>query len=323
MIAPLVGSMGDFALPGGNRGRFAVLIYHRVLTECDPIRPGDIDVVSFEVQMRILAKHFNVLPAAEAIQRLKNDSLPPRTVCVTFDDGYADNETLALPVLSRYKIPATFFVAAGFINGGRMWNDSVIESIRVADGPELDLRSLGFDKFPLRSIPERCHAITALLGRLKYLPLQERAEKVELIARHVDKALPDDLMMTSAQLNTLVEAGMEIGGHTMNHPILANLDSDSAAREVSEGRALLADVIGAPIRLFAYPNGFPGRDYRSADVDMVQEMGFLGAFSTARGVASTGVDCYQIPRVSPWDRRPFMFALRLLRDCIRPQAPVV
>ena len=74
--------------------------------------------------------------------RLQQGRLPPRALAITFDDGYADNRTVAAPLLERHGLPCTFFVATGFLDGGRMWNDTLIETVRRAPGQTLDLRDL-------------------------------------------------------------------------------------------------------------------------------------------------------------------------------------
>src|SRR5262249_56576651 len=118
-------------------------------------------------QMRRGRDWFTVLPLPEAIERLRTGALPSRAAAITFDDGYADNCTVAMPILSRLRLPATFFVATGFLDGGRMWNDTVIESVRRA-GDELDLSSLGLGHYSLPDATARRRAFAAILPALKY-----------------------------------------------------------------------------------------------------------------------------------------------------------
>jgi hypothetical protein len=197
-----------------------------------------------------------------------------------------------------------------------MWNDTVIELVRRA--PErLDLGRAGFGVLELDTIAQRRQAISTLLGKLKYLPLEQRLEQVELLRELAGVALPDDLMMRSAQVRQLHAAGMEIGGHTVNHPILARLPAAQARREIADGKHALEALTGAPLRTFAYPNGKPGQDYLAEHVAMAREVGFAGAVSTSWGAASPASDLYQLPRFTPWDRDPLRFTLRLLRNMRR------
>ena len=100
--------VGNLLSPAGDRGRLSILIYHRALAAPDPILHDEIDAATFEQQMALLAADFNVLPLGEACARLVRGGLPARAACVTFDDGYADNEHTALPILKRFGVPATF-----------------------------------------------------------------------------------------------------------------------------------------------------------------------------------------------------------------------
>ena len=86
---------------------------------------------------------FNVIPLLDAVRHSAAGTLPPRAACITFDDGYADNAEVALPILQRHKLHATFFVATGFLNGGRMWNDTIIELVRRAPDGVLDFSAFG------------------------------------------------------------------------------------------------------------------------------------------------------------------------------------
>jgi peptidoglycan/xylan/chitin deacetylase (PgdA/CDA1 family) len=287
-----------------------------VLPQADPLFPDEIDAERFDALLGLLGACCNLVTLDQGLAQLRAGTLPPRAACITFDDGYADNAEVALPILRRRGAVATFFVSTGFLDGGRMWNDTVIELVRRA--PErLDLGRAGFGVLELDTIAQRRQAISTLLGKLKYLPLEQRLEQVELLRELAGVALPDDLMMRSAQVRQLHAAGMEIGGHTVNHPILARLPAAQARREIADGKHALEALTGAPLRTFAYPNGKPGQDYLAEHVAMAREVGFAGAVSTSWGAASPASDLYQLPRFTPWDRDPLRFTLRLLRNMRR------
>ncbi len=300
----------------------SILIYHRVLPQSDPLLPELVCAKEFDRQLAVLGRWFSVMPLREAAARLRGGTLPVRAACVTFDDGYADNVTVALPILRRRGIPATFFLAAAFIDGGRMWNDSVIETVRSARGVTLDTRCLGLDALPIATAGLRRKAIATLLSALKYLPVEERQRRVNEFCEAAP-GLPSDLMMTAAQVRELHANGMEIGGHTVSHPILAKVDAERAASELRDGRRRLEAITGASVSLFAYPNGKPGRDYLREHVGMVKEQGFEAAVSTAWGVAHAGSDLYQLPRFTPWDRTPGKFLLRLMGNTFRTKPDCV
>jgi peptidoglycan/xylan/chitin deacetylase (PgdA/CDA1 family) len=268
--------------------------------------------------MALLAEHFRVLQLEEAVERLARGQLPTRAVSVTFDDGYADNHDVAMPILRRLGIPATFFIATGFLDGGRMWNDTVIEAIRQANDPALDLSGLGLGTFPVASISERRIAIHSILRSIKHKDPSERDEIVAAIAAQVGEPMPSTLMMTRDQVRALHGAGMGIGGHTVNHPILTRIVAPAAEHEIADGKAELESIIGEPIGLFAYPNGKPTVDFAAEHVALTKKLGFRAAVTTSRGAARQTSDLFQLPRFTPWDRQTLKFGLRLLLNARRP-----
>ena len=293
--------------------RLSILIYHRVLPEHDPMRPGEPTVAEFDMQMKMLRQYFHPLPLVEAVERLQAGTLPDGAACVTFDDGYADNEQYAMPVLRKYGVPATVFVSTGFLNGGRMWNDSVIEVLRNYPGEVLDLRDIDLQCYTLRSHEQRRLAVDSILRQIKHMDPQERIERVNEIQKRGAR-LPDDLMLTDAQLRSLAGNGIAIGAHTVNHPILSSISPEAARSEIATSKGDLEALLQEPVDAFAYPNGRPELDYGTEHRDIVRELGFKVAVSTHWGVGTTGSDRYQLPRFTPWDRQPLRFTGRLLAN---------
>jgi peptidoglycan/xylan/chitin deacetylase (PgdA/CDA1 family) len=304
--------------PAGDRARLSIFIYHRVHIEPDPLLPAEVTAERFKRQLDAIASVFNLLPLPGAIERLRSGTLPARAACLTFDDGYRDNREVALPILREFGAHATFFVATGFLDGGRMWNDSIVEAVRRSRRKALDLREIGLGQFPLNGIEQRRKMLTDLIGAIKYLPPLERQRAIAVIETVSEVDLPRDLMMSSNQVRELADAGMEIGGHTVSHPILANLDADGAEQEIQQGRERLRQIVGREVRLFAYPNGKPDRDYHPEHTRLVRNLGFDAALSTAGGVSGKYTDPYQLPRFTPWDLRESAFIWRAVDNLRRP-----
>jgi peptidoglycan/xylan/chitin deacetylase (PgdA/CDA1 family) len=311
---PLFASLFALLSPAGAKARLSVLIFHRVLPKPDPLFPGEVDAAQFDAMLGWLRRWFQVLPLDEATARLKAGTLPSRAAAITFDDGYADNHDVALPLLKQHGLSATFFIATGFLGGGRMFNDSVIETVRRCRLAELDVSALGLGRHGLGELAQRQTAIQQLIRGIKYLELDERRQLTERIAEAAQVELPTDLMMSPDQVRALRAAGMQIGAHTVNHPILARLDLDTAGREIAESRRYLEDLLGERVGLFAYPNGKPGSDYLPEQARLVESLGFEAAVTTAWGAARQGCDPFQIPRFTPWDRSRARFGLRLARN---------
>jgi peptidoglycan/xylan/chitin deacetylase (PgdA/CDA1 family) len=311
-IRTLLGALS----PAGARARLSILIFHRVHAVQDALYPDEPDARRFAEIMGWAKGWFNVMPLPVAVAGLRQGTLPARAAAITFDDGYADNCEVALPILRQLGLPATFFIATGFLNGGRMWNDTVIESVRRVSTPEFDLSPPKLGRFPTGSLQEKRATIEKIIGATKYLAGRERDEVVAAIEVAAGHHLPADLMMTDAQVRELRDAGMEIGAHTRTHPILARCTPEAAAAEIAAGRDDLASILGAAPRLFAYPNGKPGSDYDPSHVAMAKRMGFDAALSTSWGAARAGDDLYQLPRFTPWARKRLPFALRLAQNLV-------
>lgn len=295
-----------------------MLYFHRVLAERDPLFPDEPTADEFDTMMGWVQKQFTVIPLAEGVQRLINGSLPPAAAAITFDDGYRDNLEVAAPILKRRNLPATLFVASGFVDGGIMFNDMVIEAIRRTSMPVLELAELGIGPLPLGSWEERRDAVSRLLPAIKHLPAPRRNEVVASLEEHARVTLPHDLMMTTKQLRDFAGLGFEIGAHTENHPILAVLPDDHANQEITRGREQLEGMIDKRVGLFAYPNGRWGKDFDERHVAMAKACGFDAAFSTEPGVCSKRCDLWSLPRFTPWDRTSMRFHLRMLSNSLVP-----
>ncbi len=302
------------ALSVTGRGKLTILIYHRVLRIVDPLFPDAPDAARFDEQMSWVAAALNVIPLNEATEMLQDGRLPGRAACITFDDGYADNAEVALPILRRHGLSATFFVATGFLDGGRMWNDTIIEAVRRAPGTSLDLGFLGLKNRSMDTPASRRATIDEIIGKLKYLPPIKRQMQVDTLAHAIGEQLPHDLMMRSEQVRSLHAAGMSIGAHTVTHPILTQVDDTEALREMRTGREALESILGTRVSLFAYPNGKPETDYSPAHVTMVRDLGFTAALSTHAGAAEASSDRYQLPRFTPWGNTALRFGIGLARN---------
>ncbi len=296
--------------PQGPQARLSVLIFHRILPKPDPLLTGEPDAREFDEILGWMKSWFNVLPLDDAVVRLREGRLPSRAAAITFDDGYQDNYTVALPALKRHGLSATFFISTGFLDGGRMWNDSVVETVRRIDC-ELNLESLGLGRFLTSSYAEKRQTVQLLLGCIKYLPHEDRLALTRRIAEVAGVSLPLDLMMTSEQVRLMRREGMLIGAHTVSHPILLGCDRGQVSIELRESRDYLQNLLQERVGLFAYPNGKPGVDYGMEDVNLVRQAGFDAAFSTAWAAAKGTDDLHQLPRFTPWDRQRARFGMRM------------
>jgi peptidoglycan/xylan/chitin deacetylase (PgdA/CDA1 family) len=309
----LVRFIGDkIAADRLGKGRLCILNYHRILEKADPLLTSEPDVAAFRWQMQVLADCFNVLPLDKALVALASDRMPPRAVCITFDDGYRSIHDLALPVLREFGFPATVFVTTGFVDSGSMWNDRILEALRTIRAAGLDLEDAGLGSYPLDTLEQRRQAVAVLTEKAKYLEPAARQALVERLDA-LAAAPARELMLTTDMIRTMAAHHIEIGAHTVSHPILTSLPDAGALQEIEESKRQLEAITGRPVRYFAYPNGKHGKDFDERHIAMARQAGFEAAFTTALGAASSADDRFALPRARPWDiTRPF-YVFRVLR----------
>jgi peptidoglycan/xylan/chitin deacetylase (PgdA/CDA1 family) len=242
-------------------------------------------------------------------------------VSITFDDGYRDNLEVAMPILQRHALTATFFIATGFLDGGIMMHDTAIEAVRRMPSGSLDLEWVGLGQRHINDMSSRSALIADFVGRVKYMALAPRRAACERLAALSPAPLPRDLMMSSAQVRQMHDAGMHIGAHTHDHPILAQQSLAEAREQIGRNREVLTQLIGSVPRLFAYPNGKPKLDYSDEHVALVKQAGFEAAVSVSFGTVTRDSDHFQIPRFIPWDSAPAKVAFRVLTHPLRYPAP--
>lgn len=305
--------------PAGERAKLLTFFFHRVLEKPDPMIPGEMHAAQFDQALRWIGDQFRVLRPLEACERLTAGTLPARAAIISFDDGYRDNHDVALPLLKRHRMPAAFFVATGYLGDGVQFNDRLTEAVRAHQGDTFDAARLGLGQLPTGDLQARLQTLHRLREGIKYLPLGERSLALERIeaACGVDASRRtrerERIMMTPEEVQALAAVGMEIGGHTVMHPILKSVDDATAFEEISLGRAALSALLPRPPQLFAYPNGKLGTDFEPRHADMARRAGFSYAFSTQRGAADVRTDRMMLPRYMPWDRQALRFKLQALK----------
>lgn len=271
-------------------GMAPILTYHRIHPE-----PSSISVSpqAFELQMRTLQELFRPLSLTEVVWHLERGKpLPPGAVVVTFDDGFRDNHTTALPILKAHAIPATFFVATDLI-GRRAyyWFERVRHGLRsaplvAAAWPELAPALEG------RGRAEQIALVTEALKK------EEATRARELLEAVCEPVRPTERQtMTWDEVRQLASAGMEIGSHSVSHPILSRQSPRDAERELCQSKEQLESELGMPILHFAYPNGQP-RDYSPEIVTMARAAGYRSACSMIPGLCGAHSSPFELERLS-------------------------
>jgi peptidoglycan/xylan/chitin deacetylase (PgdA/CDA1 family) len=277
-----------------------VLNYHRIGDGA--ASPYDRELWSataeaFDAQVGFLARHCDVISPADLDDALARPG--GRKVLVTFDDGYIDNYQLAFPILRRHGVPATFFIATGFIDRPSVpWWDEIAWLVRNTQRPRLSLAPW-FGK-PVAIGPRRTPAIRKLLSKYKSLPADDAEAMLASLRAAAGVAHPPGApghWMDWPMIREMADAGMTIGGHTMHHPVLSRL-SPARQREEIEGCAarILAET-GRPMEYFAYPVGNRWA-FDHATQACLAAAGVRRAFSYYGGYATRAAPRFDVPRVA-------------------------
>jgi peptidoglycan/xylan/chitin deacetylase (PgdA/CDA1 family) len=277
-----------------------VLNYHRIGDPAASELDRDLfsaTVEAFDRQCAFLARELEVVGLDDFDACLRR---PGRHVMLTFDDGYRDNYELAFPILQRHRLPATFFLATGFIDRPRLaWWDEIAWMARHARVEALPPGTWSGEPLPLD--PANLDgSIRSLLRHYKGLPTADTPAFLDEIARltRAGRFAGDAkaLWMTWDMIRELREAGMSIGAHTVDHPLLARLPVESQAAEIARSRDRIAEELGETPRAFAYPVGKPGT-FTADTQRLLAEQGFQCGFAFSGGyLASSQFDRFAISR---------------------------
>lgn len=290
-------------------GAGAILMFHRVRPAVGgafqpnrglEITPAFLD----EVLTALRASDADIVTMDEAHRRLVTGANVRRFVALTFDDGYRDNRTYALPILKRHDAPFTLYVVADYAAGqGRMWWVTLENA--VARSTRLEIVLDGESRvFECATPEQKAVTFVALYDHLRTRPTH--AEFSQIVVHLADAAGIDAeeecraLTMGWSEIQALAEEPLvTIGAHTISHPILTQLTENAARQEIAGSAAAIAERLGQRPEHFAYPVGQPyaagPREFRLA-----REAGFKTAVTTRPGVlfADHAAHLTALPRIA-------------------------
>lgn len=313
-----------------------ILLYHRVADLPSDPQLLTVTPAHFAEHLEILRQHAHPMNLEEMVRSLRKKTLPRRAVAVTFDDGYADNLYNAKPLLERCDVPAMVYVSSGYVGTNREFVHDMLEGLFLRPGklPQqlvLTIRGrthqwdLGDEAYYSEDAyqrnrawhvqkvenPTSRHHVYRCLCQLFYdLPDGDRriAQDALMIWAGTKSACrPTYRVLGSDEIRILADGGLvEVGSHTVAHPVLSALPSDKQREEVQQSKICLEEILGRPVTSFAYPYGRQ-LDYTAETVDMVREAGYDHACSNFEGLVQKGSDPWQLPRflVRDWDGEEF------------------
>ena len=304
-------------------GGALILGYHRISPVEDDFYQSCVSPENFAGHMEALREYAHPVSLSKLMQSLRQNALPPKSVAVTFDDGYADNLYVAKPILEKYDIPATVFICTGYV-GREFWWD---ELERLVTSSRADLHTLysqidqnqfmweqatvGHGAEDRRKGSVRREFLGALYRWLLTLPPKRREKVMELIRVWAESQSKDPSIrraLTSAELLSLVAGALiEVGAHTRLHPTLTRLSVEEQTEEIVSSKQYLEDLLDKRVWAFAYPNGKMSMETR----EILVRTGFKFACCSEIDLIRPGHDHYNLPRFWPGDENGDRFMRKL------------
>jgi peptidoglycan/xylan/chitin deacetylase (PgdA/CDA1 family) len=237
---------------------------------------------AFEAQLSYLQRNARVLPLGEAVERLREGSLPPQAVTITFDDGYANNLDIAYPLLRKYKMPATIFLSTRYAESDELLPFLKLKLIQVA------LRAAGKDPATV-ALPDYKSTEVDIV--------RESAGRwwADLGLRLTDDQRDALRVMRAEDLKSIDFDLIEVGAHSDTHCILKNENRERRRREIGTSVEKISEWTGRKVRLFSYPNGQRG-DFDQDDKDALTGAGVQIAVSGISGANGPGADFLELRR---------------------------
>ncbi|WP_066509401.1 polysaccharide deacetylase family protein [Rufibacter sp. DG15C] len=318
MVAKLKHIIKDYLKPSA-----LVLMYHRVEAPDHDVWDISVHPERFEQQLQALKNHYRVIPLSELLDRQKKNSLQSNTLAITFDDGYADNFFIAKPLLDKYNLPATFFIATRNTDtaNGFWWDE--LEEVMLGtaqlpthfkmnvSGIELDL-DLGeecnltqdlkeklshWKAFVQETDTQRSKLFLQLWQVLRPLAHAEQQQYLASIKEWAGRTAVDEkksTCMSYAQLKELAANSLfEVGSHTNTHPLLPSLSKEQQLLEWRQNRDVLQDITSQNVKTCSFPYGA----YNAESIEVTQQIGFSGAFTTQEQRIHQHTNPFQLGRI--------------------------
>jgi peptidoglycan/xylan/chitin deacetylase (PgdA/CDA1 family) len=280
-----------------HRREALIITYHRLSEREGGAR---ISARAFAEQTRYLAAHYTLVPLSRLADCWRRREIPARLAAITIDDGYRDAYEIAFPILRKHRAPATIFVVTEFVDGTAwLWTDKTryLTALAAPQSFEIELgeRRLSLE---LNGGASRAAAAGLINAALKPLSEEVRDALIERLASVLKVKAPqrppsEYSAINWGQAREMADAGVEIGSHTLTHPILTGLSDERLREEVGRSRDRIQTALRRKVETFCYPNG----DYDPRTRREVARAGYELAVTTEVGLNNQQDDLLSLRRI--------------------------
>jgi peptidoglycan/xylan/chitin deacetylase (PgdA/CDA1 family) len=283
------------------RGQGAVLMYHRVLSDSivekdvSPLSGLAISETLFKKQMNYLKKKYKIVSMDQMAEHLLSPS-KEFVVAITFDDGYKDNLTHALPILELYNIPATIYITTRFPQGDTsLWWYELWDYLLIVDKIEIVYGNL-LRSWNTTSHKDKITCYQELISLVMPLPYHDQLILLNIITNKSLRKQYIELCLNWKDIQFLDKHDLiTIGAHTHTHPNLSSLSEKEAFNDMFNSKEILEKELMHPILHFAYPFGKEDTT-KQRELMLAQQCGFITAV-TNQNNQLYAPNMYEIPRI--------------------------
>lgn len=304
----------EYCSKGKHGNKLNIITYHRVEGVEgleDPNNPAEFSYSLLKSQLKWLKKHFKVYSLPKALELIELGTLPSGSVCITIDDGYDDCYNYIFKALLSENMLGNFFITTEGFSTGNLWDDRIKFAISQAPN-NLTFIKLDDHTFDISTFNNKKHSQNEIIKFVKYMPMAQRNCAISSIYQQTSASNPSFNFVTKDQIKEMHQAGMIIGAHTHNHPIMSVESDEVVTEQIQIGKDILEDIIGEKVEYFAYPNGKLGADFNEHHSEILKKIGFKAALSTEWGsLEDLSRDRFKIKRFTPWDKAEWRFCFRL------------
>jgi len=287
-------------------------MYHRF---SETVCPFKLSQPSFEQQIKLLVRRFNVVDLAEIVAWVKRCGVGPKNcVSITVDDGYKDFYLYAYPVLKKYNLPATVFLTTGFIDEKKwLWPDKIIYILENSKVKRFDFRlGDGVEGFDVRTAEERHRAHLTIFQYCTTVIDKQKNRVIEDLADRLEVKVPDELTQEYLGLEwpEIIEMrknNIRFGSHTVLHPILSKVSPKRLHDEIVNSKETIEKKLGDEVSLFCYPNG----NYSDLIIKVLREARYTGAVTADYGFNRRKTDLFKLKRIGSNEAPIYYFARKM------------
>lgn len=274
-----------------GKNNVKILAYHKINDDSPNYLGLSVTVSSFEKQIKYLKRNYDLISLDEAVHLIQTkQKFLKDTMVITFDDGFKDNYINAFPIIKKYNIPATIFLAVepvGFKKN--LWFENIIDMITKTNKDSIDLKAFGLVKYLIKTIKQKEKVVTTIIKYAKQLDKVKRQKLIKYISKELEvNADESNQMLSWEEIIEMKENSVSFGAHTMSHSILTTIPIKETEYEILESKRVIEEKLKQKVSFFAYPNG-SAKDFNQEIIEILKNSGFSCACTLIAGVNNTDI----------------------------------